>query len=135
MDELIDRKEAKLDQINKTREIEIREKVEIDIENKRAQINEKELNLQDREIITKQQLNTAEAKLARSRDIICGAQEIKEKNEKDMRLKLKQAERLRAQKKSLIVFFEQQKMTYQNAPLTYQRLLQLAKEQTTQSKR
>ena len=47
-----------------------------------------------------------------------------------MQLKLKQAERLRAQKKSLIVFFEQKKMTYQNVPLTYQRLLQLAKEQT-----
>ena len=135
MDELIEKKEAKLDQINKTREIQIREEVERDIENKRAQINEKERNLLDREIITQQRLNASEAKLARSRDIICDAQEIKEKNEKNMRLKLKQADRLRAQKKSLIVFFEQKKITYQNAPLTYQRLLQLAKEQTNQSKR
>lgn len=135
MDALINRKEDELDRINKHREREIRGEVEKDIENKRAQINEKERNLQDREISTQQQLNAAEAKLARSRDIICGAQEIKEKNEKEMRLKLKQADRLRAQKKSLIVFFEQKKMTYQNAPLTYQRLLQLAKEHTNQSKR
>ncbi len=116
----------KNEQINQHREREIREAVERDIENKRSKINEKERKVLEREIAAQNQLNAAEAKLARSKDINCEASETKLKNEKEMRHKLKQANRLREQKKLRITYLEESGLTLNDEPLTYQSLLKLA---------